>query len=131
MVASSSPSGRYAVSVWVYIMFWATTRPLGDATTDFGEMSPVIRSRRTRDVVSEAGRAGAVVGEPVGEAVRGAMLVSVGTRVGPGAPTEGWGGAAVGSAAPPPTTPRWTPPATRVAAAAPRAIRRRRTDVRS
>ena len=35
---------------------------VGEATTDFGEMSPVIRSRRTSVVVSEAGRAGAVVG---------------------------------------------------------------------
>ena len=106
MVASSSPSGRYAVRVWVYIMFWATTRPLGEATTDFGEMSPVIRSRRTIVVVSEAGRAGAVVGGAVGEAVRVALPVAVGPRVGPGAAAAGWGEAAVGSAAPPPSEPR-------------------------
>jgi hypothetical protein len=69
-------------------------------------MSPVIRSRRTILVVSEAGRAGAVTGGPVGEAVRVPLLVAVGTRVGPGAPAAGWDEAAVGSAAPPPSEPR-------------------------
>ena len=71
-------------------MFWARTSPVGEATTDFGEMRPVIRCRRTSVVVSEAGRrrarraaVGAGVGVPARWRVR-ATPVAVG-RTGPAA----------------------------------------------
>ena len=42
MVLRSVPSLSYTVIVCRYIMFWAKTRPRPEATTDLGEMSPVI-----------------------------------------------------------------------------------------
>ena len=49
-VSLSFPSGVKTEIVWVYIMFWAVTRPVGEATTDLGLRFPVIRSRRTKAV---------------------------------------------------------------------------------
>src|SRR5450755_166466 len=42
IVLTNDPALLYTVSVWVYIMFWAKTRPVFDAATDFGEMWPLI-----------------------------------------------------------------------------------------
>ena len=54
MVAvSSRVSGSYRVEEWLYIMLFAMTAPAGLAATDFGVMSPVIRSRCARRVVFE------------------------------------------------------------------------------
>src|SRR5262249_38910011 len=41
IVFTRFPLRSYTVIVWRYIMFCANTRPRSDATTDFGEMSPV------------------------------------------------------------------------------------------
>src|SRR5256885_13330328 len=42
IVFTSAPSRSYTLIVWRYIMFWANTRPVPDAVTDFGEMGPPI-----------------------------------------------------------------------------------------
>ena len=78
MVATSSPSGRYAVTVCVYIMFCAVTRPVGDATTDLGEIEPVIRSRRTSSVVADGGPDRGVAGavRVAGGDVAGPLVVA-------------------------------------------------------
>ena len=55
---SSRVSGSYSVEVWLYIMLFAMTAPAGLATTDFGVMSPVIRSRCARRVVFEGSPGG-------------------------------------------------------------------------
>ena len=53
------PASSYTVMVWRYIMFCANTRPVPVASTDFGEMSPVmvLTSRSGRSTaVSSGGR---------------------------------------------------------------------------
>ena len=42
-VSLSFPSGVKTEMVWVYIMFWAVTRPEDEAATDFGLRCPVMR----------------------------------------------------------------------------------------
>ena len=42
-VSLSFPSGVKTEIVWVYIMFCAVTKPVGEATTDLGLRCPVIR----------------------------------------------------------------------------------------
>src|SRR5699024_5104055 len=61
---SSRLSASYSVEVWPYIMLLAMTVPVGLATTDFGVISPVIRSRWTRRVVFEGSAGGGSGAEP-------------------------------------------------------------------
>jgi hypothetical protein len=68
----------YTVIVCRYIMFWAKTRPVCVATTDFGEMEPRMTARRRRRSVSEAGATG------VGEGVGGGLTVGAGLGLGEG-----------------------------------------------
>ena len=59
MVFTRLPLRSYTVTVWRYIMFCANTSPRSDATTDFGEMSPVIV--RDRDIAPDDDGIGSVV----------------------------------------------------------------------
>ncbi len=49
IVFTRFPLRSYTVIVCRYIMFWANTRPRSDATTDFGEMSPLTVRMRLSD----------------------------------------------------------------------------------
>ena len=127
---SRRPAGT-PVSVWVYIMFWANTRPVGgghDRLRRDVAGDPLTTHHRRRVGGGSRRRRGGRSGW------RGGACAAAVTAGDPGRPRGtrrgvGRSGRRLGAA--PPTTPRQTPPATRVAAAVPRAIRRRRTNVRS
>ena len=74
MVRTSAPSARNALTVCLYIMFWAKTRPCSEATTDFGVSPPVSRRTRTSAVSAEG------PGSPCGSAALGVgatMVVAI------------------------------------------------------
>jgi len=66
------------VTVWVYIMFWAKTSPVSEASTDFGEMWPLIVLMSTRCRSSAGGPGGIrLFGGTVVVVVVDAVVVSV------------------------------------------------------
>ncbi len=70
IVFTRSPLRSYTVTVWRYIMFCANTCPRSEATTDFGEMSPVIvRVRLMAPAEDGIARVVVVVGAAVEEVV--------------------------------------------------------------
>src|SRR5512139_917178 len=118
MVLSRSPEASNTDTVWVYIMFWAKTSPLLEASTDFGDICPVIRRTRSMRVSADGVLGTAVV-------FGGLVCVAVGCLV--AAATGRWSAAAGSEGAGPPNS-RETPKDTSASSATipTRAARRRR-----
>src|SRR5678816_3016202 len=93
MVVTRRPEASNTDTVCVYIMFWANTWPSCEATTDLGDMLPVMRRTRCMLVWAAGIADGAVVGL-VG------VVVGLGLEVG----EMVWPAAAARGSSPPPAS---------------------------